>query len=92
MIVEEDYIIRQTSIQSQFDFARRAIGGYLQHENAAEPSPQFMTLSAMMKQATEAEAIYGEAKAWKNTLQKFLDQLKGASLIDIGSRKPACSK
>ena len=71
MIVEENYIIRQTSIQSQFDFARRAIAGYLQHENAGQPSPQFMTLSAMMKQAEEAEKIYGESEAWKITLQKF---------------------
>lgn len=77
MIVEEDYIIRQTSIQSQFDFARRAITGYLRHENTGAPSPQFMTLSTMMKQAEEAEKIYGESEAWKNTLQKFLDQLKG---------------
>ena len=77
VINEEDYIIRQTSIQSQFDFARRAITGYLRHQNAGEPSPQFMTLSAMMKQVEEAEKIYGENEAWKNMLQKFLDQLKG---------------
>jgi hypothetical protein len=77
VIVEEEYIIRQTSIQSQFDFARRAIAGYLQHENAGQPSPQFITFSAMMKQAEEAEKIYGENEAWKNTLQKFLDQFKG---------------
>lgn len=77
MISEEDYILRHTSIQSQFDFARRAIGSYLHHENAGQPPSQFMTLSAMMKQAEEAEKIHGENEAWKNMLQKFMDQLKG---------------